>query len=96
MKLFHFHGRSKLHKVSTVGEEPAASSARRKDADRKYHWRRRAISELWKENAVKVRTSLTWAAFALVVAGSALAPSGQAETVTPQVADRTPSMRFRG
>jgi HD domain len=46
---------------------------------------------LQKENAMKVRTTLTWAALALVVAGSALAPNGQAETVTPKVAEAVPS-----
>ena len=40
---------------------------------------------------MKVRTSLTWAAFALLVAGSAVTPSGQAETVTPKVAEAGPN-----
>jgi hypothetical protein len=39
---------------------------------------------------VKVRTTLTWAALALVAAGSALATSCQAETVAPKVAKAVP------
>ncbi|MET3996837.1 hypothetical protein ACT4MK_00060 (plasmid) [Bradyrhizobium barranii] len=38
---------------------------------------------------MNVRTTFTWAALALV-AGSALAPNGQAETVTPKVAEAVP------
>jgi hypothetical protein len=34
---------------------------------------------------MKVRTTLAWAGLALVVGGSALAPNGQDETVTPKV-----------
>jgi hypothetical protein len=40
---------------------------------------------------MKVRTTLTWAALALVVAGSAWAPNGQAETVTPKIAEAVPN-----
>ena len=40
---------------------------------------------------MKVRTSLTCAVLALVVAGSALAPNVQAETVTPKVAEAVPN-----
>ncbi|CUU20953.1 hypothetical protein ABIB94_008673 [Bradyrhizobium sp. JR7.2] len=39
---------------------------------------------------MNVRTTLTWAALALV-AGSALAPNGQAETVTPKIAEAVPN-----
>jgi HD superfamily phosphodiesterase len=34
---------------------------------------------------MKIRITLTWAALAVVIAGSTLAPNGQAETVTPKV-----------
>ena len=40
---------------------------------------------------MKVRTSLTWAALAWVVAGSAFAPNGQAETLTPKIAKVVPN-----
>jgi len=40
---------------------------------------------------MNVRTTFTWAVLALVAAGSALAPNGQAETVTPKVAEASPN-----
>ena len=40
---------------------------------------------------MNVRTTLTWAVLALVVAGSALAPNGHAETLTPRVAEAVPN-----
>ncbi|WP_080664230.1 HD domain-containing protein [Bradyrhizobium elkanii] len=40
---------------------------------------------------MKVQTTLTWAALALVVAGSALAPNGEAQTVMPKVAEAAPN-----
>ena len=40
---------------------------------------------------MNVRTTLTSAALALVVAGSALAPNVQAETITPKVAEAVPN-----
>jgi len=38
-----------------------------------------------------MKVTLTWAAFAVVLAGSSLAPNGQAETVTPDVARAVPN-----
>ncbi|MBR0913920.1 hypothetical protein M2171_001203 [Bradyrhizobium japonicum USDA 38] len=40
---------------------------------------------------MNVRTTLTWAALTLVVAGSSLAPNGHAETVAPIVAQAVPN-----
>jgi hypothetical protein len=45
---------------------------------------------------MKVRTTLAWAGLALVVGGSALAPNGQAETVTPKVDEAVPRAFITG